>query len=239
MSLYRTAHHQRGEVKLLIDYNNSLDNNVSLTRLNETFFDEKLSELEEIGPACRDLYWLTFARLNELTLYCTGNYADNFEFSAVGDMLVNPRLIVVHFRNRNYQVIKNRHMKLTKQFHDCAETEDGIVNWLKEETTLETKKKPLLPYFYENLEHSGLFTDDYLGSIDTRMKRVADSVGFFASSDFVDSHHFYLSLQNTDESEKALLHSKRCQFTTTLFDELGFDFYHQMRNGHYKSSFIR
>lgn len=238
MSLQRTTHYQTEDVELLIDYNNSLENNISLTRLNETLLDEKIQELEEIGPVCGDLYWLTFARLNELTLYCAGNYADNFEFSAVGDLLVNPRMIVVHFKNRNYRIIKNRHMKLTEQFHDCVETESDIVKWLKEETMLNIQKKPLLPYLYENLEQSGSVADDYLDSIDMRMKQVADSVGFFASSNFVDSYHFYLRLQNTNESEKALLRSKLCCFSTRLFDELGCDFYRNL-DGTYKSRFIR
>lgn len=239
MSQHETTRYQTGDVELLIDFNNSLENNISLTRLDESFLDEKIHELEEIGPVCSNLYWLTFARINELTLYCAGNYANNLEFSAVGDLLVNPRLIVIHFNNKNYRIIKNRHMKLTEHFHEYAETKDDIVSWLKNKTTLEIKKKPLLPYLYDNLKLSGLLTDNYLDSVDMRMKRLADSVGFFASSNFVDSHHFYFRLQNIDESEKALLRSKLCYVTTTFFDELGRDFYHHMRNNNYKSKFIR
>jgi hypothetical protein len=238
MSLQLAEDCKHLNVEPLIDYNNSLEKNASLARLNENFFDEKIHELEEIGPIGRELYWLTVARLNELTLFCAGNYADNFEFTAVGDLLVNPRLILVHRKGYMTPVIKQRHMNLTDQFVDAAETEKGIIEWLKKETTLEIKKKPVLPYLYECLEMSGYLSPLYLSSAERRMQKVADTVGFFAGSCFVDSCDYYMRLQNIPEHEKELIKSMLCGFTTRTFDELGVDFYRHINETRFKSRFL-
>ena len=92
--------------KILMDFNYLLEDVSSAMRLNEEFLEQKVSELEEVGPINGKFYWLTLARLNELTLLCAGNYADNFEFTAAGDLLVNPRCILVHIKNRIRPVIK-------------------------------------------------------------------------------------------------------------------------------------
>lgn len=225
--------------KLLVDYNRSLEKNASIVRLNECFFEEKTNELEKIDPICEELYWLTFARLNELALLCTGNYADNMEFTLVGDFLVNPRLILVHFKNQNKPVIKERHTNLTEQFQDVSANKNGVVCWLKNETTLEIKEKPLLPYLHETLKNSGYVSERYLESVDRRLKKIADAVGFFACLDFVDSYDFHMRLQNTPEPEKEFIKSNLCKFGTNTFDNVGFDFYHLLRNADYQSLFLR
>ncbi|MBN2516559.1 MAG: hypothetical protein JXC33_11070 [Deltaproteobacteria bacterium] len=225
--------------KSLEDYNRSLEKNASIVRLNECFLEEKTNELEKIDPMCEELYWLTFARLNELALLCAGNYADNMEFTSVGDFLVNPRLILVHVKNRNQPVIKERHTKLTEQFQDVAPKKIGVISWLRDETTLEIKEKPLLPYLNEALKNSGYVSQRYLDSADRRLKKIADAVGFFASLNFVDSYNFHVRLQNTPESEKEFIKSNLCKFDTNSFDDLGFDFYQLLRNANYQSLFLK
>jgi hypothetical protein len=59
----------------LVDFNDSLEEVSSVISLNEGLLEQKVSELEEIGPINGELYWLILARLNELTLLCAGNYA--------------------------------------------------------------------------------------------------------------------------------------------------------------------
>ena len=224
---------------LLADYNRSLEKNTSIARLNECFLEEKTNELEKIGPICEELYWLTFTRLNEIALLCASNYADNMEFTSVGDLLVNPRLILVHLKNRHQPVIKERHIKLTEQFQYVSTKKNGVVCWLKNETMLEIKEKPLLPYLHEALENSGYVSQKYLESADRRLKKIADAVGFFACLDFVDSYDFYTRLQNTPEPEKEFIKSNLCNFNTSIFDKLGFDFYQILRNADYQSLFLK
>jgi hypothetical protein len=225
--------------KLLADYNRSLEKSASIVRLNECFLEEKTNELIKIDPICEELYWLTFARLNELVLLCAGNYADNMEFMSVGDFLVNPRLILVHLKNQNQPVIKERHTNLTEQFQDVAPKKFGVINWLKNETTLEIKEKPLLPYLHDMLKNSGYVSQRYLESTDRRLKKIADAVGFFACLDFVDSYDFHTRLQNTPDPDKEFIKSNLCNFDTTTFDDLGFDFYQLLRNANYQSLFLK
>jgi hypothetical protein len=239
MSSMTASDRSRRETRSLTQYNEFLESNVSLVRLNEGFLDRSLKQLEKHSKKNTALYWLTYARLNELTLYCAGNYADNFEFSAAGDLLVNPRRILVHFRNQGGAVVKDRHRNLTDQFGDASGNRRDVVRWLKRETVLETQEKPLLPFFLENLRESDRMTDRYLDSVENRMKKIADAIGFFGCLNFVDSHEFYLRLQNTPEEEKAFIRSKQCLFDGKTFDALGSDFYSLIRNGDYRSGFLK
>ena len=92
------------------------------------------------------IYQLTQARITELTLICAGNYADNFEFTAAGDLLVNPRSIRIHIDGVREPANKKRHLALTDQFSAVAKTETGIISSrLSKNTHLEIIKKPLLP----------------------------------------------------------------------------------------------
>jgi len=223
----------------LIQYNGSLERNASVVRLNEGFLDERRKELENFPQEDPALYWLTYARLNELALYCAGNYADNFAFSAAGDLLVNPRRILVHVRNRGGTVVKERHRNLTEQFGGMAENREGVIRWLKEETTLETKEKPLLPLFLENLVQSERMSDGYLESVRNRMRKIGDAIGFFGCMNFVDSHEFYFRLQNTPEEEKALIRSKFCLFDRKTFDALGSEISRVVRGGAGRRGFLK
>ena len=220
-------------------YNGFLERNASVTRLNEGFLDERRKELEHYPQDNPALYWLTYARLNELALYCAGNYADNFEFSAAGDLLVNPRRVLVHIRNQDGAVLKERHGNLTEQFGGTAENRGDVIRWLKEETTLEMKEKPLLLLFLENLVQSEWMSERYLASIQGRMRKIGDAIGFFGCMNFVDSHEFYLRLQNTPEEEKALIRSKFCLFDTKTFDALGSEISRIVRRGDGRSGFLK
>lgn len=86
----------------LRDYNASLEEDAVPSNLSENFIESKLCELEQMEFHCSEIaevYWLIYARLFELALLCAGNYADHFEFAAAGDLLVNPRLIVIHLKS--------------------------------------------------------------------------------------------------------------------------------------------
>ena len=69
-------------------------------------------QLKGDGPS----YWLLLVRLTEAALLCAGNYADNCEYEAAGDFLVNPREILVHRRGDGRSTTKNRHGRLSEQF---------------------------------------------------------------------------------------------------------------------------
>jgi hypothetical protein len=121
MSLSLAEDHIKSNEIMLLNYNRSLEEVSFPGYLNEKFLEQKVGELEEIGPIDGELCCLTFARLNELTLLCAGNYADTLEFTAAGDLLVNPRLTLVHIRNRIKPVIKKKTFKINRPVQECCE----------------------------------------------------------------------------------------------------------------------
>ena len=238
MSLGLAEDHIKSSEMTLIDYNHSLEKQTSSACLNEGFLEKKIGELEEIAPIRKDLYCLTLARLNELTLLCAGNYADNLEFTAAGDLLVNPRLILVHIRNQTKPVAKERHSRITDQFRNIATSGKDVIQWLKRETFLEIKKEPLLPYLYESLKKSGFISQAYLRSAEARMKKIADVIILLCSLHLPNRHDFHQWLQHTTRSEREFVKSSLCRFDMQTFKNLGKDLYQIIPGGRYKGEFL-
>ncbi len=225
----------------LSDFNTSLDEEGSPSRLNEDFIESKLYEIEEIEPDCSKIfetYWLTYARLFELSILCAGNYADHFEFAAAGDLLVNPRLILIHFKSGSNAVKKDRHRKLTEQFQHVSGKRDAVVRWLKEETVPEIVEKPLLVHMHEQMARSGYLSKEYLRLVERRMERIADAIGFLASWHFADTSAFYLRVQFASPSEQSFIESNLCRFDKKVFFELGLDLRELAVDPHHKSRFL-
>ena len=226
----------------LMACNASLDEEGSPSRLNEDLIESKLCEIEQIEPDCSEtceLYWLTYARLFELALLCAGNYADHFEFTAAGDLLVNPRLIMIHFRRGCKEVKKDRHRKLTDQFRYVAGEREAIIQWLKEETIPETVEKPVLVHMHERMERSGYLSEEYLDLVENRMKRIADAIGFLASWHLADNSAFYLRVQCASPAERSFIEANLCRFDKEIFFELGQDLRKLVVDPYQKSRFIR
>lgn len=238
MSINTAENHIKSSARALIDYNDSLEKDTSVSSLNESFLEQKIEELEEIEINRQELYWLTFARLNELTLLCAGNYANNFEFTAAGDLLVNPRLIEVHVRGLSEPVIKNRHSRITTQFGSAMSTKKDVIHWLQNETFLEIKKEPLLPYLYESLKNSGYISQKYLFSTDRRMRQISDTIVHLWSWHLPNSHDFLQRLQHITQPEREFIKSKLCQLDTRTFFDLGNDFHNIIQCKGYKSKFL-
>lgn len=239
MSVNTAENHIKIIARALIEYNYSLEEGSLVSSLNEEFLEQKVSELEQIDSSREELYWLTFARLNELALFCAGNYADTFEFTAAGDLLVNPGLIAVHVRGLNEPVIKNRHSGISEQFRSAASTKSGVIKWLKNETLLEIKREPLLPYLYERLKHSGYISQQYLFSADRKMREIADAIVHLWSWHLPNNHDLCQRLQHTTQSEKEFIESRLCRFDTKTFYDLGYDFHTIIQGEEYTSKFLR
>jgi hypothetical protein len=224
------------------DYNASLEEDPAPSNLNEGFIESKLYELEQIeldSSGTGEIYWLTYARFFELALLCAGNYADHFEFAAAGDLLVNPRLILIHFKSGCKAVKKDRHRKLTEQFRYLAGKREAVVTWLKQETVPEIAESPLLAHMHEQMARSGYLSNEYLDLVDCRMKRITDAIRFLASWHLVDSSAFYLRVQCASPSEKSFIESNLCRFDKEIFFELGQDFRKLAVDPYQKSRFLR
>jgi len=225
----------------LSDYNASLEEEAIPINLHEDFIESKLFELEQLEPDCPGnnvMYWLSYARLFELALLCAGNYADHFEFAAAGDLLVNPRLILIHFKSGCNAVKKDRHRKLTEQFRYVAGKREAVVRWLKEETVPEIVEKPLLAHMREQMARSGYLSKEYLDLVERRLERVADAIGFLASWHLADTSAFYLRVRCASPAEKAFIESNLCRFDKKVFFELGEDLRKLAVDPYQRSRFI-
>ena len=225
----------------LNDFNVSLEKEATQINLNEDFIESKLSELGQIEPDCSEngeIYWLTYARLFELALLCAGNYADHFEFAAAGDLLVNPRLILIHFKSGCNAVKKDRHRRLTEQFRYVAGKREAVVTWLKQETVPEIVEKPLLTHMHERISRSGYLSKEYLDLAERRMERIADAIGFLASWHLAGSSAFYLRVQCASPSEQTFIESNLCRFDKEIFFELGDDLRRVAEDPRQQSRFI-
>jgi len=212
------------DTRRFVKLNALLERDAHLSRFNETLLETRLNELDGIGCVRDAAYGLTLARINDLTLLCAGNYADHGEVQGVGDLLFNPRRILVHIRGVPGPVVKERHMALTEQFADVAATRGGVVAWLRDETVLEIEQQALLPHLCDRLRESGVVSLEYLDSVKDRMRKIADSTSFFASGHFPDGIDLHQWLQYAGTADKKLVESKLCRFDTKIFFELGNDF---------------
>jgi len=229
-------------IPALSDYNASLEEEGTQSNLTEGFIESKLRELEQMDSDFSgngEIYWLTYARLFELALLCAGNYADHFEFAAAGDLLVNPRLILIHFKSGCNAVKKDRHRKLTEQFRYVAGKREAVVTWLKQETVPKIVEKPLLTHMHEQMSRSGYLSEEYLDLVERRMERIADAIGFLASWHLTAESAFYLQVQGASPSEKSFIESNLCRFDKEIFFELGQDLRKLAVEPYHKSRFLR
>jgi hypothetical protein len=228
---------ERGESSLL-RYNQALERDCAISNLNESFLEDKLSALERCRVGSAKAYWLTVARLTELTLICAGNYADNGFLSGVGDLLFNPRLILVHVRGKMTPIAKQRHVPMTVQFAHTADTPCGVIKWLKTNTILETAKSPLLPHLVAILKSSGFISKQYLDSIAERERRVVELTCVLAGQGPTDLQDFHQWLASLSGPDRGTITSRFCRFSTSTFKSLGHDVRRLIRHGDCHSIYL-
>jgi hypothetical protein len=206
---------------LILNFNFLLERKTPYYSLNESTLEHLINQLDDLAMVQDEAYWLTLARIHELALLCAENYADNGELGLVGDLLFNPRLILVHIRGQERPVVKKRHTPLTEQFHFMAETAAGVMNWVKTEVVLETRVEALLPDLYQQLESAGVLAQDYFESVKKRQAGIVEWTTFFSTGGFADSLAFYHWFNQAGSEDRALAESKRCPCDTHYFKDLG------------------
>ena len=135
--------------------NAELERTVSPHLMTEKSVESCWSQARQLkgdGPS----YWLLLVRLTEAALLCAGNYADNCEYEAAGDFLVNPREILVHRRGDGRSTTKNRHGRLSEQFGLEGVERLRSMKRFSAGVCLEITKPPLLPHMTQVLRESEL-----------------------------------------------------------------------------------
>jgi hypothetical protein len=187
---------------------------------NESSIEKRLDELMDMPSEDEGFFWLTLARITELALKQAGDYADNCEFQAAGDLLLNPRRIDIYRRGFPDPVVKRRHGALSDQFAEAIGGHNPV-DWLSRETTPRIRLEALLPFLEKTLASSAAIHPDYLMDLRQRMCKVADTIGFLMAWPVEDSTQLYRRLQAAEPDEKAYIASKLCRFDSQPFDALG------------------
>ena len=97
--------------------------------------------------------------MTELTLYCAGNYADSLHFTEAGDLLVNPRLVLVTGARNGRVYAKERHKKMSEQFRSLIGAGEDPVLWLKKEMTPQIREEALLPELLGRMKHDSCLSE--------------------------------------------------------------------------------
>lgn len=190
-----------------------------LLSLLQILHDMDRSDCGREEEAC---FWLTAARIAELAILCAGNYADCAEFALAGDLLANPLRIDIHFNDGREPTSKWRHGRFSDQV--------GQTLHLAPREAMKTARayprvdrSALLPELQQQLADAGMLSEDYLESIDRRMKTIAETLCFMAAWQIRDGQDLCRRLQTVREPEKSFVESALCRFQTGIFNRLGAD----------------
>lgn len=201
--------------------NEALDNLHVPHDVNEQTIEKFLHDITAHDTTLRPVYWLMMTRLFELSLICAGHYADNCEFSAAGDLLVNPRKILVHRKGYPHPLVKERHGRLTEQLNQVKKSSDLVLLQVKHEVRVEVSKPAILPYLFERIERSGRIASWYLYDAQERMKKIADTIGCLSAwslSKFEVLHH---RMQKMSAKTRCFVADHQCNFDTRYFVRIG------------------
>jgi hypothetical protein len=212
---------QRAKNNLILYFNDLLDKKAHYFSLNESALENLIDQLDDLALVKDASYWLTLARIHELVLLCAENYANNGELTLVGDLLLNPRLILVHVRGHDRPIVKKRHVPLTEQFKSVAESVQEVIAWLIAETSLEIRHEALLPHLQDKLEKSGYFSGNFFENMNQRKIKITELTGFLTSAGLNDSLDLYHWLRRAGPSECKIMESKFCPCSPDLFLGLG------------------
>jgi len=218
--------------------NDALDNLHVPHEVNEQTIENILQDLEAFAAIDRPVYWLAMSRLLELSLICAGHYADNCEFSEAGDLLVNPRKVLIYRKGYPYSLVKQRHGRLTDQLNTSQICRGLCLLKVKDEIHVEVVKPAVLPYLLEQIEQSCQIASWYLLDVQERMKKIADTIGFLSAwslSGFEDLHH---RLQHISSDTRRFFSDHQCNFNTCYFVRLGREIPRVIENNEKYSEFF-
>ena len=191
--------------------------------LTEPAIMEILQQMERCGNDSLPQHRLLTARLLEAALLCAGHYVDNGEFTAAGDLLVNPRQILIHQKGRPRPLIKIRHGRLSDQLdHDCR-GRGAFLDWFKCNVVLEMVKPALIPDLLGRLERCESFQEAYLDSIRLRMNKAAQAIGFLSACQASPPTDRHAWTQSASPQLRAFIEEHLCRFDDKNFYRLGLE----------------
>jgi len=214
----RESYFDSGPLLLL---NEELDDFRLPHEISESAVEGFLNMLEGSGTSGQSYYWLLMARIFELALFCAGHYADSCEFSAAGDLLVNPRKVLIYRKGHPHALVKQRHARISDQLKKGGMCRKQALLLLKHEVAVEVVTPAILPYLFEQLQLSRKIAAWYLTDAQERMKKVADTIGFLAAWPVSSFEDFYRRMQMASPKTTRFVSGHLCRFDTRYFERLG------------------
>lgn len=145
---------------------------------------------------------------------------------------------MVHFKDRKRSVIKKRHYSLSEQFGKQGQSRKCVLQRLADNATIETKRPPILPQLFRIMQYSGRVSLSYLELANTRMKRIAETIGFLASWQISDATELYRRISEATPEAGAFVESNLCRFKNDLFFAIGNDVRQVASDLKYRSDFL-
>jgi hypothetical protein len=217
--------------------NDVLEIKVSTKLVTENILEKcwrQARKFEDRGPA----YWLLLTRLAEATLLCAGNYADNGEFQAAGDLLVNPRQILVHSPAGERPTAKNRHGRLSDQFGQAGVRGSGFKKPFSAAIRPEITRPPLLPLITRVLREAGCISPAYLLQLEQGQHRIADALAFLAAWRIFDPAELWRKLAGASEKDRQYVGSNLCRFDMQTFHQIGCSLRQALTDPEHRSPFL-
>lgn len=206
--------------------------------INETCIEEMVIRLDRHGDPAKSEFWLLLARLAEMAMLCAGHYADNVEFTAAGDLLVNPKRVIIYQKGYQKPQIKPRHGKVSEVLGLGTAADRIRCRRILQESLVHVEAEALLPSLLKRMQKSRKFPQEHLDRLQNRMKRVADTIGFLSAWGLTGledlRQRLRISLPETCDFVSAHL----CRFSDTVFRRLGDEIRRQAQNPLYASPFL-
>ncbi len=205
--------------------------------INERGLVALRGQLAACGTLEAPLLLLALSRLSELVLLCLGNYVDSGEFSAAGDLLVNPRRILIAVEGWPAPLIKHRHGRLTDQLKEAGLTREEVLRRSRlGGLELKTERAALLPSLHRELVRSGGVAGWYLDHVYRRMQHAAGVLGRLAGAPASGAPG--QRLHGARPTERAFIEGAACCFHRKLFERLGREIRRQQFDPGRASAFI-
>ena len=189
--------------------------------VDESILDNLIDELDRQGDPDLPEYWLLIARLAEMALLCAGHYADAGEFTAAGDLVVNPRSVLIYQKGHTAPMEKPRHTGMTEALGLSDAPEAVRRHRLLYESSTRVAKEPILSELVKRMRQSGYCSKEAVDRVQNRIGKVATTIGFLAAWGLTGPEELHHRLETASEETRQFVASHLCRFDDTVFQQLG------------------
>lgn len=206
--------------------------------VNESIIESILNQWEGYGKQHLPQYWLIATRICEIAILCAGHYADNCEYTAAGDLLFNPRKILIYQKGCSHPIEKHRHGRLSDQLHGHREADQPFPIWFRDQATLRLVKPAVIPFLLTGMEQSGRIAGAYLRMVRQRMQRAADTIAFLSAWSVSRKEDLQDRMASASPETRRFIADHLCAFGDEVFKALGEEIHRACSHPGYRSRFI-